>query len=328
MFWFTNETLKRLSNYPRKMSQEEKVMLQDEWMASFYGTGQPLTFNNDIALIDNNEVIFIQALLHASCNPNKVLNEINNILKCSELKFEDEKIVNEQGSCSYVWIERIGGRNFIRKKAKEHDIQLEYRILNDIWGYKSPYVISLEKSSLFDGSSYLMEFAEDSLEKYVLGNRANINKKETIERVVNIVSFLHENNILHRDLHPGNFLFIEKNNIQTLKIADFGCARFLNDAEKIDDTIIKHYGRNDYVAPEQHENFHKAGIASDIFSVGKLINFIQTGSPKKSNHELQKIANNCTWNKPESRYQSMAELKKDLYEYFQMGKQMSDISSS
>ena len=77
MFWFTNETLKRLSNYPRKMSQEEKVMLQDEWMASFYGTGQPLTFNNDIALIDNNEVIFIQALLHASCNPNKVLNEIN-----------------------------------------------------------------------------------------------------------------------------------------------------------------------------------------------------------------------------------------------------------
>ena len=102
----------------------------------------------------------------------------------------------------------------------------------------------------------------------------------------------------------------------------------MNDAEKIDDTIIKHYGRNDYVAPEQHENFHKAGIASDIFSVGKLINFIQTGSPKKSNHELQKIANNCTWNKPESRYQSMAELKKDLYEYFQMEKQMSDISSS
>ena len=90
MFWFNSETLKRLSNYPCKMSQEEKVKLQEEWLASFNGVGQPLTFKNDIALIDNNEVTFIQALLYASSNTSKVLNEINNILAENEKKYEEE----------------------------------------------------------------------------------------------------------------------------------------------------------------------------------------------------------------------------------------------
>ena len=133
MFWFNSETLKRLSNYPCKMSQEEKVKLQEEWLASFNGVGQPLTFKNDIALIDNNEVTFIQALLYASSNTSKVLNEINNILAENEKKYEEE--LREKYNPDDIFKNEI----MVEKTSKNNEL-IEYKetflkkIINKIKG--------------------------------------------------------------------------------------------------------------------------------------------------------------------------------------------------
>lgn len=38
------------------------------------------------------------------------------------------------------------------------------------------------------------------------------------------IQYLHSRNIMHRDLKPENMLLKEKNNIESIKIIDFGTA--------------------------------------------------------------------------------------------------------
>ena len=281
-------------------------------MDSFNYVVPPLEFNKkDYTYIDNNEVTFISLLLQSVADAPKAQNNINEFLKADQLLFKDNKIINQQGACSEVFIEKISETIYIRKKAKKHDIQSEFKILKDFYNQGSTYVISVGNNISFDGTSYLMEFAEDSLESYIKNNRKSANKIEIIKRVIDIVSHIHQNNILHRDLHPGNFLFIKKAQINTLKLSDFGFACEFNDLNESHKKKA-YYGRLGYAAPEQLKNINNASIRSEIYSVGRIINFIQTGHPDKTNHELHDITEKCTRTDPQKRYQIIAELKEEL----------------
>jgi len=43
--------------------------------------------------------------------------------------------------------------------------------------------------------------------------------------MINAISYIHASNIIHRDLKPDNILLMEKNNLLSLKIADFGLSK-------------------------------------------------------------------------------------------------------
>ncbi len=59
---------------------------------------------------------------------------------------------------------------------------------------------------------------------------------------------IHKQGIMHRDLKPENILFKEKNNLNTLKISDFGLANF--EAGNKTHCIYFKCGTPGYVAPE------------------------------------------------------------------------------
>ena len=87
-------------------------------------------------------------------------------------------------------------------------------------------------------------------------------------QIANAVDHAHSNNVIHRDLRPGNVLVSEQG---LVKVADFGTSRVLEIAAH-GTTVI---GSPPYMAPEQ---FHgKAVFASDLYSLGVTMYQMLTG---------------------------------------------------
>ena len=78
----------------------------------------------------------------------------------------------------------------------------------------------------------------------------------------------HRNNVIHRDLRPGNVLVSEKG---LVKVADFGTSRVLEIAAH-GTTVI---GSPPYMAPEQFRG--KAVFGSDLYSLGVTMYQMLTG---------------------------------------------------
>ena len=95
------------------------------------------------------------------------------------------------------------------------------------------------------------------------------------EQMVEAVKTIHEARIVHSDLKPANFLFVEG----TLKLIDFGIAKAINHNQAPNHTnIVRDHqvGTINYMSPEAILNGQKSaygdmipvGRASDIWSLG------------------------------------------------------------
>lgn len=86
------------------------------------------------------------------------------------------------------------------------------------------------------------------------------------------LSFLHENNAIHRDIKPGNILL---NCDGAVKLADFGIAKVIDqiNPNEMQNSFV---GTKYYMAPERITN-NKYSFPSDIWSVGMTILSIAKG---------------------------------------------------
>ena len=98
------------------------------------------------------------------------------------------------------------------------------------------------------------------------------------EQMVEAVNTIHEERIVHSDLKPANFLFVEG----ALKLIDFGIARAIHTEQAPDHTNIlrdHQVGTINYMSPEAILNGQasalggpmKVGRASDIWSLGCIL---------------------------------------------------------
>ena len=92
---------------------------------------------------------------------------------------------------------------------------------------------------------------------------------EYTRQICKAVDHAHQQNVLHRDLRPGNVLI---STTGVVKILDFGTSRYL-EAAAHGTTII---GSPPYMAPEQF--YGKAVFASDIYSLGVTMYEMLTGT--------------------------------------------------
>src|SRR2546421_12373639 len=117
------------------------------------------------------------------------------------------------------------------------------------------------------------------LRKYLQQNHNQLTWKERIQITFDIIDALdkiHRENAIHRDLHSGNILYSQPN--QVFDISDLG---FCGPADKPLKSI---YGNLPYIAPEVIVE-KEYTFASDIYSIGMLMWEISSGQPPFINYE-------------------------------------------
>ena len=146
--------------------------------------------------------------------------------------------------------------------------------------------------SFDDGNcSYTMEPAETTLENFILSNKLpDQTKLNCIRQILYIMSEVHKRDIIHRDISANNIFVISG----MLKIADFGLGKDLRVFTSHQTLHTNSVGQYYYCAPEQFMMLKDADKRSDVYSLGRVINFIMTGDAQNSNHIYRSVAEKAT----------------------------------
>jgi tetratricopeptide (TPR) repeat protein len=168
--------------------------------------------------------------------------------------------------------------------------------------------------TLFDvGPNYLVMELVDGETISARLKRAPLPIDEVIRYAQQILAALghaHEKGIIHRDLKPGNIMLGKSG----VKVLDFGLAK-----SAYDDSITASHmvmGTPAYMPPEQREG-GPTDARSDIYSFGCVLYEMLTGARVGSQRRipsrpLEKIVARCLEEKPEQRFQSVAEIQREV----------------
>ncbi len=131
-------------------------------------------------------------------------------------------------------------------------------------------------------------------------------------RLCEILAYIHsrETPVIHRDIKPENIIVRPDG---AVALIDFGISRTF-DSESETDTVF--IGTRLYAPPEQY-GFAQTDARADIYSLGVLLRWLLTGSPKKDPgariaRPLEKIIETCTAFAPNARYRDAASVKRAL----------------
>ncbi|MFI9170976.1 serine/threonine-protein kinase [Streptomyces lincolnensis] len=142
-----------------------------------------------------------------------------------------------------------------------------------------PYVVGVYDFGEYDGRLFLvMELVEgDSLAR-LLSTEGPLPAGRVARIAAQAAAGLaaaHQQGIVHRDIKPANLLLDAEG---TLKIGDFGIARFVDDPSGALTTTGQIVGTSLYLAPERALG-QPAGPAADVYALGCLLYQLLTGQP-------------------------------------------------
>lgn len=233
----------------------------------------------------------------------EVVEDNNNLFIKNEMK------LFEGSYCDILFYNDLYYRKQLKSKYRKKSDwrkRFKYEFENMEKLADNPYVLKVFSYDEED-DSYLMEKCDVALFEYLEANQF-ISDDEIIEIICQIVegmSMVHKAGILHRDLHLGNILL--KNN--RIILMDFGLSK---------DTMIEHSLMSTSTPKNSHyfmdpiglSNFIKLDKLSDIYSVGKIIDYITRNS--EINTKLSFVINKSTDRIREQRYADLEDLLSDL----------------
>lgn len=150
-----------------------------------------------------------------------------------------------------------------------------------------------------------MEYAKTTLDKYVKSfDLTDDIKLNFICQILHIMTEVHQRDIIHRDISANNIFIISG----AIKIADFGLGKDLNVFTSHQTMHTNAVGQFYYCAPEQFKMLKDGDKRSDVYSLGRVINFIMTGDPRDSHHIYRSIAEKATNSDAEYRYADAGQL--------------------
>lgn len=170
----------------------------------------------------------------------------------------------------------------------------------------------------FDGEThlYVMEAAVTNLYEYITRNNNKLELKQRLrlfDQVLRAIQFARSKGILHRDISPRNILLVYDNDSNpTIKVSDFGLAKNLDADSAFTRSAVAKYGQTYYVAPEQFDKLKDATEKSEIFSLGKVLDFVLTGKLPVTTHKTQfrSLIEKATQEDPSLRHENLEDFER------------------
>lgn len=242
------------------------------------------------------------------------LNDNDEYRDAIEINIEERK----EGSFAYVYMITD---NYVQKQLKD-----DYWNNNDIKSrFKNEFNVQ-EKLKLNGAKvlsvmnynptefSFLMERADCDVFDFLSENKLSFETKiKWIRDILSTMKIAHDNDIIHRDLHYGNTLIKDGE----LYINDFGFAKDTNILRSRISTPSPKPNHH-FIAPEGLIDFNKLDKQSDIYSIGRMIDYIMSDGSFAGKHTYRVLVEKCTRNEKNDRYLSMKELIDSFEEIYRI----------
>lgn len=236
-----------------------------------------------------------------------VLKKTGNMLHLQK-KDSDLELIGQGG---FAEVYKIAGEDIVVKKLKdEHKANAQ-----TVSRFKREYLLVSETLADIPGVirgfdynekeiSYTMEYCSMDLKKFLAENPISDDVKIWIViAILETMQQVHQRGVIHRDISPKN-VFLKG---QKVLIADFGLGKDFHCERTLGTYDTSWQGTLEYCDPRLFSGLKKADYQSDIFSLGKLMNYIFTGSPDDDGHPFGKVAKKAVASK-ERRYKSVQEM--------------------
>ena len=193
--------------------------------------------------------------------------------------------------------------------------QREVRILSQL---DHPHIVRVVEHQLHSPPYwYVMPSYKHTLSQALPSVEGDVKRIAVIfSAILSGIEYAHSEGVIHRDLKPENILM---NDDTDVVITDFGLGRRL-DSDSTRYTITGFgMGSFFYMAPEQMINAKNADHRSDIYSLGRMLFAALTGALSSTMTDtsslddgLAHVINKCTQSSPQKRYQTAADLRREL----------------
>ena len=201
-----------------------------------------------------------------------------------------------------------------------------------------PNIVKVLNLGEHEGRPYIVnELIKGQTVRSILDYRSSLTLKEACDimlQLTDAVSNAHQKKVIHCDIKTNNFFLMSDGSV---KLADFGLARFAETDKKKSNDIEEIAGSVHYLAPEILQGY-PASFQSDIYSLGIVFFELLTGQlpydegtkttiaashvnkafPRitkfapKTPTEIENIIEKATQKKPQLRYKTADEMEKAI----------------
>jgi len=293
------------------------TFVDDKYLSEQY---ENIPANKRLLLLQN----IFNILKHSTVNKdqsNHVIETASNVLKRNNVKVinPDTGYITVMpddilDSGSYCNIVRIAD-GILRKELKpiyKNDVKLNKRLKYEFENMQKladcPQILNVFDFNP-ENNSYLMEQGDKNLYKYMEDEIELTfdSKLKIVMDVLNGMSFAHEHSIIHRDLHLGNVLKIGNDFV----ICDFGLSKDIS-IERSMKSSYTEKNNHLFVDPLAISDFTKLDLKSDIYSIGKIIDYVLTYNTPNPNHIFKTVVERCICRDKALRYDSVKQIISEI----------------
>ena len=178
----------------------------------------------------------------------------------------------------YSFFDKFYNRKFVLKRANSDlspkEIERFKQEFEQMTRLSSPYIVEVYH---YDGAKneYIMEYMDFTLKEYIEKQNPEIDeRKNIIYQIFRAFKFIHSKNALHRDISPANVMIKVYDDVNVVKICDFGLVKLPDSDLTSVDTILKGCYNDPALITEGFKNYT---ILHETYALTRLIAFIWTG---------------------------------------------------
>lgn len=218
----------------------------------------------------------------------------------------------------YYYKDEFYDKKIALKRAKKDlsDKELERfrREFNELKAFKSPYIIDVYFYNE-NSKEYTMEYMDSNLYDFIKQNNDKLSIEERKGygyQILKAFKYIHSKERLHRDINPKNILIKKYDDVNVVKISDFGLVKL----EESNLTTVNTDFKGWFNDPNLRIiGFDKYSMCHEIYALTMTMYFLITGrtnTTKIENKKLSEIVKKGMSANCDERYKDVEELLNDF----------------